>query len=678
MATRIASASGGAWTAGGTWVGGVAPTAADDAQITVTAGNITVDSGAVCRSADFTGYTGTLTHTAGVTWTIGDATAGLSSIALKLVAGMTYTLGSTTTSAVSFVSTSTTLQTLTSGGKTLGNVTFNGAGGKWQLQDAFTSTAGTVTLTAGTFDTNGQTWACSIFSSSNTNTRTITLGSSAVTVSSSGTNAWQVTAVANLTVTANTATVTMSAAGGFISGTKDWNGLSVIINGVTTSSVGATGATVTLANFTRTGTAVKTDSLTVTSNLIVTGLLTLTGNSTVNRLFVTTSSPGTQQTVTAATVALTNVDFMDIAGAGAANPFTGTSLGDCLGNTNITFDGSTTQTHTASAGGNWSDATKWTSRVPLPQDDVVVNASTTGTLSFDMARAGRNIDFTGFAGTFTVLANMRLFGNYTLATGMTYTNANSSTITFSGRSSSHTITSSGKTFTQALVSVTAPNGTYTLQDAFIGTGASGLRTTDGTLTANNFGVTATLYTMSGGTTNMGSGTWTMTYVGGVNFWNVTAGTLNASTSTIVLSLASATTRTFVGGGKTYNILTHTVAGSTGPVVITGSNTFGTINFSDITNARSLLFTAGTTTTITTAFNVNGTAGKLMTIDSVTAATHTLTKGLSVVSSDYLSIKNSVAVGGAAWFAGANSTNISGNTGWIFSAPPSGNFFFLLA
>jgi len=39
--------------------------------------------------------------------------------------------------------------------------------------------------------------------------------------------------------------------------------------------------------------------------------------------------------------------------------------------------------------------------------------------------------------------------------------------------------------------------------------------------------------------------------------------------------------------------------------------------------------------------------------------------------DYMSIKDSTATGGAAWYAGANSTNVSGNTGWIFSAPASG-------
>jgi hypothetical protein len=49
--------------------------------------------------------------------------------------------------------------------------------------------------------------------------------------------------------------------------------------------------------------------------------------------------------------------------------------------------------------------------------------------------------------------------------------------------------------------------------------------------------------------------------------------------------------------------------------------------------------------------------------------------------DYLSISQSIATGGAAWYAGANSTDGGNNTGWIFSAAPipganAGNFFLM--
>jgi len=76
---------------------------------------------AAARSINFTGYTGTLTHNAGTTLSIGDASGG----SLTFVAGMTYTRADNT-SAVSFVST-TAGNTITTAGKSFGNVTFNGA-----------------------------------------------------------------------------------------------------------------------------------------------------------------------------------------------------------------------------------------------------------------------------------------------------------------------------------------------------------------------------------------------------------------------------------------------------------------------------------------------------------------------------------------------------------------------
>ena len=37
-----------------------------------------------------------------------------------------------------------------------------------------------------------------------------------------------------------------------------------------------------------------------------------------------------------------------------------------------------------------------------------------------------------------------------------------------------------------------------------------------------------------------------------------------------------------------------------------------------------------------------------------------------VAANFMSIQDSTATGGATWYAGGNSTNVSGNTGWIFS------------
>ncbi len=327
-------------------------------------------------------------------------------------------------------------------------------------------------------------------------------------------------------------------------------------------------------------------------------------------------------------------------------------------------------------GGNWS-ASAWTTRVPLPQDDVylgnVFNASQT--LVADMPRLGRSIDWTGATGTpawaLTSVANI-FYGSITLISGMTLSQDRN--INFSGRGT-HTITSAGKQFpsSSANVYISSIGGTYTMQDAF-STGGS-LTLQNGTFNANGFNVSARNFTGSTTTTRsliMGSGTWTVTLGSGTpfNMTTTTGLTFSGELSTIIYSGSNTAGATFAGGGLTFGTFTNIVNGSTGALTITGSNSFYQFNFSDASNARSLLFTASTTTTIrnTNGFNIQGTSGKLMTIASVTAATHTLTSTQKQIC-NYLHLTNSLAGGGGPWYAGANSTDNGGNTGWIFTAAP---------
>ena len=136
-------------------------------------------------------------------------------------------------------------------------------------------------------------------------------------------------------------------------------------------------------------------------------------------------------------------------------------------------------------------------------------------------------------------------------------------------------------------------------------------------------------------------------------------------------MTAATAKTFVGGGSTFNCTLN--QGGAGALTITGSNTFS--NITNTVQPASVLFTAGTTSTFTN-FNLSGTSGNLITIGSVTAASHTLSKASGTVNADFLSISRSTATGGATWNAGANSTDGGNNSGWIFGAPPAtatGNF-----
>lgn len=608
MATKYARAGGGNWTADATWSttsGGAAdttkPTAADDAVLDAASGAVTIDSGAVCRSLDCNGYTGTLTHTAGVILTIGDATAGAGNRALRLVAGMTYTLGSAT-SEFRFSSSSATVQTVTLAGKTCGNLrTFSS--GSWQFVDAITSTylyhvQGTMDLsTAGSVNV-------ALFDTVSAATRVLTLGSTPMTVTTGGV-AWSAATVTGLTATANTATVTLTgAAAGFSGGGQNWNGLSVVMSG---SGTAATTAMGTVANFTRTGTAAKTDGLTHSANATVTGTYTITGNSATNRVLVSSTTLGTARTITAATTSLTNVDFRDITAAGAA-AWTGTSVGNALGNTGITF--TTPVTRYAVATGNVSGTGTWSATsggasgasVPLCHDTIICNAASGSiTVTNDMPRMCADLTCTGYTGTFTNGTTSSMFGSLTFGSGMTIGGSNQ--MVMYGRSS-HTITSAGKSFGWNFV---VGSGTYTLADAFTNTDNFTL-TFIGTFNDGGFNCTSPTYTANISTcTLVSSGTWTITSTGASPYTG--AGTVN-HTGTIVLSGATATDRTFAGGGKTYGTLTDQNT-STGKLTITGANTFGTIN-KTATVACTLALPNSATTTVTN-FNVNGQAGAVLTL-----------------------------------------------------------------
>jgi hypothetical protein len=174
---------------------------------------------------------------------------------------------------------------------------------------------------------------------------------------------------------------------------------------------------------------------------------------------------------------------------------------------------------------------------------------------------------------------------------------------------------------------------------------------------------------------MGSGTFTLTGNGFPWDLGTTTGlTFNAGTSTIVL--ANSSTGTFSGGGLTYNNLTFGSPATSSTAIIAGSNTFNTIA-STKTVAFTIRFIAGITTTVSN-WTVTGTAGNVVTINSFTSGSQaTLTKaGGGVIEVDYLSIQDSNATPGSTWYAGSNSTNVSNNTGWIFSVIPKANYFLM--
>ena len=292
--------------------------------------------------------------------------------------------------------------------------------------------------------------------------------------------------------------------------------------------------------------------------------------------------------------------------------------------------------------------------------------------------SARNVNFTGYAGTLGVTASVTIYGNLTISSGMTLT-ASTSSVLFGATSGTKTISTNAKTL-DFPVNFNCPGATYQIQDAITFGSTRNTSFTAGTVDFN--GLTWTTGTAS----SQGNSARNLTFNGGsliivgsgVTAWNVTGGsgfTTTAGTGVGTISMTAATAKTFVGGGYTYNCTVN--QGGAGDLTITGSNTFS--NITNTVQPASVLFTAGTTSTFSN-FSLSGTSGNLITIGSVTAASHTLSKASGTVSSDFLSISRSTATGGAGWYAGANSTDGGNNTGWIFTAPPApsaGNGNFLM-
>lgn len=702
MANRYWVGGAATWdgTAGSKWSttsggggGSAVPTAADDVFLDAASGanNVTLSSSSVARSVNCTGFTGTITHPAAVTLTIGDGTAGASSIAIKLVAGMTYTLGDTSTSAISFVSTSGTQQTVDFGGKTTGAITFNGAGGSWILSSNVTivqSATGVITLTAGSLHTNDKTITCGVISSSNTNTRSLSFGASSINVGNFQGTPWNFTTTTGLTFNAGNSTITSLST----VNTGHQLGSLTYYNWVFNSGGGSVFGDNTFNNLTITGTSASS-RMALHGNQIVNGLFTASGgNAQDQRILVKGGNSnggielGTQRTITAASVSLTNADFGDILAAGAAT-WSGTSVGDVGNNTGITFTATTTRYWVGVTGGNWSSTANWSASsggasgasMPLAHDTVIfdVNSITSSgrTITVNVPRLGKDVTFTGIVNNPTLAFSTTMgnqsatcCGNFTMGSGMTVS-GNSTGLALWGRGS-HTFTSAGATFT-ARVRFQG-TGSYTLQDALICNHTSGVELEQGSLNTNSFNVTSFSFSSPRAITKaltLGTTTWTLTGTGTV--WSITNTSLytqSMASSTLAITDTSATSKTIQGAvtasGFVHGNLTITGSGS-GAIIINQSVTFNNIT---VGPPKTLTINASITLTILGSLVVTGTSGNVITINSSSSTNHTISKASGYVSGDYLSISDSTASGGAYFAAGANSTDAGGgNSGWVFGA-----------
>jgi hypothetical protein len=590
---------------------------------------------------------------------------------------------------------SSTGRTLTTNGVTLASgITVDGVGCGWTLGSALDMGSSVLTVINGLFDCDTYNLTAGRLTCDSSNSRTVDFGSGTVTFSSSPISFGATeTSRAALTVTAGTAQINCSTTSPSFSGNNQ-TFYNVAFTSTSAGTVTLNG-TNTFNNLSVTGiTSAGLKELSLTANQTINGTLTLSaGTNATMRTFVRSDTIGTTRTLTCAAVAsLTDIDFRDIAIAGAAAPVSGTRLGECKGNSGITFDAAKTvywrntggSNWSATGSGNWSftdggsaDATAF----PLAQDAAVFATYPTTAGSTATVNAAWNIgtiDMSARTSNTMTLATSTntptIYGNWINGTGTTLTGTG--ILTFAGRGS-QTITSAGKTFTQP-IGLNSPSGVVALQDALTVSSASNYPWTQGTFTANDFNVTLAglliLNSAFARTVNVGSGTWTLSQGSFQAPWNAATSTGLTVTGTGTISLTSASAKSFAGGGISYSGITLNQGGA-GTLTITGNNTFANItNSYSATGATTIAM--GTTTQTVGSFTASGEAGRVLTVQGTSASSPATlvfsgSGQATAPTTDYLTITGVRAYSlDTTWYAGANSTN-NGSLGWIFDIAPGG-------
>jgi hypothetical protein len=577
-------------------------------------------------------------------------------------------------------------RTFVSNGVTLASaITVNGVDCEWTLGDALNIGSSTLTVTNGLIDFDTYNVTAGILTSDNRNKRTIDFGTGTATLSGNPTFGTTETNAINLVVVPGTSQINLSAASPTFSG----NGktfYNVAFTSTSTGTVTINGAN-TFNNLSFTGiTSAGFKNIPITANQTINGTFTCSaGTNATMRHFVRSNTFGITRTLTCNAVSLTDVDFRDITIAGSAAPAGGTRIGDCKGNSGITFTAATTRYWNLAGNNNWN-ATGWAAssgaspdvnNFPLAQDTCVFESTSPGsgaTITINVAYNIGTIDMSARTGNTMTLATGSItpviHGNWINGTGITLTGTG--IITFAGRAS-QTITSAGRTFTQPFT-IDSPGGSVTLQDAFITSvsTAGAITLSRGTFNANGFNVTfsAADGTFSSSNSNtrtvaIGSGTWT--FAGTGTPWDASTATNLTVTGTGIIKLTSASAKTFAGGGVAYTDITLD-QGGTGDLTITGNNTFKDI-ISTASGARSIVLS--NTTQRVAQWTGTGTSGNVLTITGTSAtspATLVLT-GTTKPDVDFLTITGIRAYDLTnTWYAGANSTN-NGSLGWYFEAAP---------
>jgi hypothetical protein len=538
----------------------------------------------------------------------------------------------TTLSTVTWTFAGRSTQTLTSAGRTFGNIYINKVS-NLSLNGALT--CGTINYMAGGLVTNGNAISASGILGTNSpdvgaaittkQNFSFTLGASTITISSVYRFSELFSNQGNgptTTITPGTSTISDSGGStaylGMTGQNLTFNNVSFTFNTVTMFGNN------TFANITWSTTSSNggvTERLGLYGNQTITGTLALAGGASGGQRigiygYDSLGNGGTQRTITAGAVTgLTNVDIRDVAGAGAAT-WSGTRVGNCGGNSGITFTPAKTVYYNSS-GSSWSDGFAATSgglasntNCPLPQDTAVFNNANTATTVL-FGGVGLNVGSIDLSArttavTFSGSGYMYVYGNITFGSGITWSFTDYLAYYGAG---TFTLTTAGKTIQNGII-ISNPSCSLVLGGALTST-SNGINVSAGSFSTNNFALTystgITTSTTASKTINFGSSTVTITAnTGGINLSN---GIVNftGSSATIV--------------ANSYDQIYNFAGNSIGTIRYSGLaannlNFTGNARIGTLTNTTYgyLILTTGITLSVTsfTFTGISGTVIRLMT------------------------------------------------------------------
>jgi hypothetical protein len=572
-------------------------------------------------------------------------------------------------------------QTIISAGRTIPALTIYNLDGAVELGDATQS--GAVLVQRGLFKTNNYNLTCSSLDGNNRGE--IALGSSTVTLSGST----AISATGTWTLTPGTSTINLTAADASISGAATFYNVNWTNTGNTAIVFNANNPTFNNVTITARATTGLVD-VTLFGNISLSGTLTISGASAIRRFNVTSSTRGTQRTITANALSANDCDFRDIVIAGSATGTAPTRAGDCGNNSGITFPATKTVYWNLSGTQNWS-ATGWATssggspavdNFPLAQDTAVFN--NTGAMGTVTINANWNIG-TVDASARTSSASLgistnqpKVYGSWTNPTsGLSYVISSSSDarLIFCG-SGTQVLTGNGRPF-EFTIQVQGV-GTVELGSAIIlQTNTSYLRLLSGTFDAKTYNITTSKVYIEGSTSltvKMGSGLWTVSGTGDIwYFLNSSALLFYKETANITLSSTSTTARTFDSFGGSYNKLTIGGASGISTLTVSGESTW-TEWASTKTVAHTINFEAIQTIG---KWSITGTSGNVVTLGGSVPTGHVIA-GSATTGINFLSM-GSFALADTSpgeFYAGVNSTGTAGAPVYRTATPAARTLYWV--